>query len=53
MLELQQAAGWSLKRIAEFGYVRAHATKDELRAEVGNTVTIFLLIKISTQFFFY
>lgn len=33
------AAGWSLKRIAEFGYVRAHATKDELRAEFVSSNT--------------
>ena len=26
---------WSLSRISEFGYLRGHATKDELRLEVS------------------
>ncbi|XWS56806.1 hypothetical protein CRYUN_Cryun09bG0117300 [Craigia yunnanensis] len=33
------AASWSLSRISEFGYVRAHATKDELKLEFVNSDT--------------
>ncbi|XVF40823.1 hypothetical protein PTKIN_Ptkin01aG0147100 [Pterospermum kingtungense] len=33
------AADWSLSRFAEFGYVRAHATKDELRVEFVSSNT--------------
>lgn len=33
------AADWSLSRICEFGYVRAHATKDELMVELVNSKT--------------
>lgn len=30
-----QAARWSLSRVSKFGYVRAHATKAEMKLEVG------------------
>ncbi|TYH89920.1 hypothetical protein ES332_A13G015700v1 [Gossypium tomentosum] len=33
------APSWSLVRISEFGYVRAHATKDELKLEFVNSDT--------------
>ncbi|KAK6234430.1 hypothetical protein QUC31_006836 [Theobroma cacao] len=33
------AACWSLSRVSEFGYVRAHATKDELKLEFVNSDT--------------
>ncbi|KAK8542285.1 hypothetical protein V6N12_014886 [Hibiscus sabdariffa] len=33
------APSWSLKRISEFGYVRADATKDELKLEFVNSDT--------------
>ncbi|XP_039002235.1 probable inactive purple acid phosphatase 1 [Hibiscus syriacus] len=33
------APSWSLKRISEFGYVRAHASKDELSLEFVNSNT--------------
>ena len=30
-----QVSSWSLKRISEFGYLRAHATKEEINLEVS------------------
>ena len=30
-----QAESWSLKRISEFGYLRAHATRNDLNLEVS------------------
>ncbi|OMO75881.1 hypothetical protein COLO4_25836 [Corchorus olitorius] len=33
------AASWSLSRVSKFGYVRAHATKDELKLEFVNSDT--------------
>ncbi|KAJ7949288.1 Purple acid phosphatase [Quillaja saponaria] len=34
-----KADSWSLKRISEFGYVRAHATKEEINLEFVNSNT--------------
>ena len=36
-----QGESWSLKRISEFGYLRAHATKNDLNLEVSIYILIF------------
>ena len=37
---LQVTNKWSLARTSEFGYLRGHATKEELKLEVSETMKI-------------
>lgn len=38
----KQGNEWSLSRISEYGYVRGHATREELKMEVG---IVYLLVR--------